>query len=460
MRHRRLVLICALVYGLGGAGCGAKGGGTEGSGGSGAGGTTSGSGGTTTGAGGAHAAGGATGSGGASAGSGGSGATTGAGGSGAGGAGGAHAAGGATGTGGVTGGGGAGGATTGAGGATTGAGGSGAGGAGVCATAALSATAAARTATEYQSWKTGYVVDCPSTSSAYVDKGGGSAVSEGIGYGMLLSVANNDQTLFDKLWKFYTDHLDTQGLMNWSMSGCAPPGNNNANAATDGDLDAAMALVQADARWGGYTSAAQNLIGKIKMYETDSCNGLNVLRPGDKFGGCSDPGNQGKVNPSYFAPGYYRVFATIDTANAAFWTKLAADSYTMLAEYQALMSGLVPEWGFVTGTTDGSSYGYNACRTPWRVAVDYYWNCTPEARTFLQGVTTYVDGHGGVAGVPFDKNSAFLGGFALSAMPFGQTKLDGYVSAWLGAQVDDTPYFQATLRRLYLQLAAGQFTRP
>jgi endo-1,4-beta-D-glucanase Y len=366
-------------------------------------------------------------------------------------------------------GGGAGGATTsgtgggagsGAGGASNGAGGAGGAGSGTCATAAISTSAAGRLATEYQTWKSTYVLDCPATNSAAVNAGGNSVVSEGIGYGMLLSVANDDRPLFDKLWKFYTDHVDPRGLMNWSMSGCAAPGNNNANAATDGDLDAAMALVQANARWGGYLTVAADLIGKIKMYETDSCNGLNVLRPGDRFGGCSDQNNPGRVNPSYFAPGYYRVFATVDTANAAFWIKLAADSYTMLAQYQAKTGGLVSEWGFVDGTTDGSAYGYNACRTPWRIAVDYFWFCAPEARTFLQGVSTYVDGHGGISGVPFDKNSAFLGAFALSAVPLGQSKLDAYVNGWLATPMDDMPYFQATLRRLYLHLAAGQFARP
>jgi len=361
-----------------------------------------------------------------------------------------------TGSGGVTGGAG----VTGSGGVTGGAGSSGSGGAATCANAAVSATAAAQLSAAYQSWKTAMIMDCPASNSAVVLKDGSSVVSEGIGYGMLLAVANNDQPLFDKLWKFYSDHLDSQGLMNWAMDACAAPGNNNANSATDGDLDAAMALVQADAAWGGYTAAAKTLIGKIKTSETDSCNGLNVLRPGDKFGGCSDPNNMGKVNPSYFAPGYYRVFALVDTANAPFWTKLAADSYTLLAQYQALMGGLVPEWGFVNGTTDGSPYGYNACRTPWRVAVDFLWFCTPEARTFLQGISTYVDAHGGVAGVPFDKNSAFVGAFALSAMPLGQTKLDAYVASWLGAQLSDTPYFQATLRRLYLHVAAGQFALP
>ncbi len=90
-------------------------------------------------------------------------------------------------------------------------------------------------------------MECPANNSAVVLKDGSSVVSEGIGYGMLLAVANNDQPLFDKLWKFYSDHVDPRGLMNWAMDACDPPGNNNANSATDGDLDVAMALVQADA---------------------------------------------------------------------------------------------------------------------------------------------------------------------------------------------------------------------
>jgi hypothetical protein len=75
-------------------------------------------------------------------------------------------------------------------------------------------------------------------------------------------------------------------------------------------------------------------------------------------------------------------------------------------------------------------------------------------------VSSYVDSNGGVSGVRFDKNSAFLGAFALSAMPLGQSKLDSYITSWLTTPMDDTPYYQGTLRRLYLQLAAGQFTRP
>ena len=85
---------------------------------------------------------------------------------------------------------------------------------------------------EYDSWKSRLVQTC-TNGSAVVVKDGGQVVSEGIAYGMLIAVGMGDQVLFDALWQFYTEHLDAQGLMNWSMAVCDPPGNNNANAATD-----------------------------------------------------------------------------------------------------------------------------------------------------------------------------------------------------------------------------------
>jgi hypothetical protein len=54
------------------------------------------------------------------------------------------------------------------------------------------------------------------------------------------------------------------------------------------------------------------------------------------------------------------------------------------------------------------------------------------------------------------QNSAFIGGFALAGI-YDQTKFNGYVTAWMGAQMDDAPYFQGSLRLLYLLLAAGKF---
>ncbi|HEY0465886.1 MAG TPA: glycosyl hydrolase family 8 [Polyangiaceae bacterium] len=312
---------------------------------------------------------------------------------------------------------------------------------------------------EYSAWKTAHVEACPNGSQVVVNDG--AVVSEGIAYGMLLSVAMADQTLFDGLWKFYQDHADKNGLMNWKTSKCEAPGNNNANAATDADLDAAMALVQASARWpnatAGYLAKAGVLAGKIVQFETDMCNGRRILRPGDAFGGCSDL-NSPRVNPSYFAPGYYKVFAHYFSSQASTWLALSDASYQLYAIYQARMDNLVPDWSRPDGSdNEGSQYWYDACRTPWRVAVDYAWTGDTRAKTFMQNVSSWVDAHGGLPKAAQQQNSAFVGAFALAG-GYDQGKFDGYMNGWLGAPLEDTPYYQGTLRVLYLLVAAGKFS--
>jgi endoglucanase len=310
-------------------------------------------------------------------------------------------------------------------------------------------------AEEYATWKTRHVQDCPD-GSAVVKKDGGSVVSEGIAYGMLLAVAQNDRALLDGLWKYYQDHLDPKGLMNWSTGICDPAGNNNANAATDAELDAAMALVQADARFpnSGYLAEAEALAAKIIEHETEICDGRAILRPGDNFGGCSDASSP-RINPSYFAPGYYRVFAARFPAQAERWNALLAGTYELYPLYQARMEGLVPDWSQIDGSDwYGAGYSYDACRTPWRVMVDYAWSGDARAATFLENVNTWVSSHSLTS--PHPNNSAFVGALAL-ASALDQSALDAAVTTWLAAMGDDMPYFQNTLRVLYLHAAAGKF---
>jgi len=311
---------------------------------------------------------------------------------------------------------------------------------------------------EYAAWKMAHVEQCGNGS--YIVVKDGDVLSEGIAYGMLLSVAMADQPLFDGLWKFYQDHTDKNGLMNRKTTKCEAPGNNNATAATDADLDATMALVQASARWSGgtqdYRAKAEALAGKITLFESDMCDGRRILRPGDAIGGCSDVSNPG-INPSYFSPGYYKVFAHYFSSQAATWTALSDASYQLYAIYQERMDNLVPDWSAPDGGDTGGQYWYDACRTPWRVAVDYAWTGDTRAKTFMVNVASWVDAHGGLPQAAQQQNSAFVGAFALAG-GYDQGKFDGYMAGWLGAQLDDTPYYQGSLRVLYLLVAAGKFS--
>ncbi len=126
------------------------------------------------------------------------------------------------------------------------------------------------------------------------------------------------------------------------------------------------------------------------------------------------------------------------------------------------MANLVPDWSAPDGSaSDGSEsrgqYGSDACRTPWRVAVDYAWTGDTRAKTFMENIASWVDQHGGLPKAAQQQNSAFIGAFALAG-GYDQGKFDGYMSGWLEAQLDDTAYYPGTLRVLYLLVAAGKFS--
>ncbi len=106
---------------------------------------------------------------------------------------------------------------------------------------------------------------------------------------------------------------------------------------------------------------------------------------------------------------------------------------------------------------NGGQYGEEACRTPWRVAVDYAWTGDTRAKTFMEKISSWVDAHGGLPKAAKQQNSAFIGAFALAG-GYDQGKFDGYVGGWLGARLDDSGYYSGTLRVLYLLVAAGKFS--
>jgi endo-1,4-beta-D-glucanase Y len=213
---------------------------------------------------------------------------------------------------------------------------------------------------------------------AFVTPAGGSAlrvrrpqnandtVSEGIAYGMLGAVYLGDRATFDGLWAYAQQRLDENGLMHWhyDAGGAVLDGG---GAATDADEDMAFALVMADAQWPGatYAAAARTLIANILAHEVEA--GSNVLKPGDRWGGSS------QMNPSYLAPAYYRVFARV--SGDARWMAVVDASYAILAKAAHPTTGLVPDWCDASGGVQRNSrYSYDACRTPFRIAMDACWN--------------------------------------------------------------------------------------
>ena len=280
--------------------------------------------------------------------------------------------------------------------------------------------------TEYQNWKSRHLVDC-SDGSADVRKSGTEGVSEGIGYGMILAVAMDDPSTFKKLYKSFIKRKNPRGMMKWKFEVCGAV--YTENAATDGDLDIAMGLIQADRKWGGYSTDATRLISAIKQYGTSLCSGMTILRPGDNWGGCQDTVDS-RINPSYFSPGYYLAFASYVPNQKTFWQGMIDDSYVLLDKYQTKMNKLFPDWGYVDGNVSGS-YWYDACRVPWRIATHYAWSGDSRALTILDKMYKYASNKGGPNAASPVANSAFIGGFALTATTVSQQKVDDWYAEWI-----------------------------
>lgn len=229
--------------------------------------------------------------------------------------------------------------------------------------------------------------------------------SEGQGYTMLRAVWENDQPVFIKTWQWTATHLQrTDKLFSWrygvqtagSMGILADQGGQN--TASDADTDIALALILARVRWNnlGYLASARDIVRAVWSQEVVTIRGkpylvadnLEHLKTTDAI----------LLNPSYFSPYAYRIFARLDPGHN--WASLTASSYALIQQAaQAPLNSrasvdLPPDWVTLNRQTgqlqlapnqaQGTDFGYNALRTVWRTALDWQWFHTATAQQSLQ----------------------------------------------------------------------------
>jgi endo-1,4-beta-D-glucanase Y len=311
-----------------------------------------------------------------------------------------------------------------------------------------------------------------------------STVSEGIGYGMLIAVYMNDQNLFDNLWKYEQHWVDASGLMNWYIaadgSGLGP---NGSGAATDADEDMAFALVMANGQWGGqgaldmtYEQYAVQQIQDIWKAEIEDGK---LPRPGE-WGGWNT------VNISYFAPAYYRVFATLDPGDG--WPAVVQTVYDTIA-YAVnpangnQNNGLVPAWcddshGSPCTPVDmnianDTGYQYDACRTPFRIGLDWCWNGEPRAQAYVGLTSAFFSAIGAqniadtyaIDGSPEPQHpgghsAAFVGPAGVGAMSsatYGTFIDDAYAGVATRTYLVGGTYYEDSWTTLSLLMMTGNF---
>ncbi|HUD43990.1 MAG TPA: glycosyl hydrolase family 8 [Patescibacteria group bacterium] len=273
----------------------------------------------------------------------------------------------------------------------------------------------------YNSWKSTYVISANGALRVVRPENSNDTVSEGIGYGMLLSVWAGDQPTFSGLWSYAKKYLDSNGLMNWDINSSGSV--IGSNGATDADQDMAYALVLANSKWpgNGYDSSAKSLINAIMKTEVNSSN---VVNPGDGWGSTTT------VNPSYISPAYYPAFAqmTGDTR----WNDVENASNAWLLKASNSSTGLVPDWLNVdlspaTGISWDvypSGFYYDALRTPIRMLLAYKTNQNQAAQTLLQKQAAFLSGVG---------CSKLVSGYTLSGQPLTSYLDTAFKSAYAAA---------------------------
>jgi endoglucanase len=199
---------------------------------------------------------------------------------------------------------------------------------------------------------------------------GGDTVSEGQAYAMLLAVADGDRRRFDLVWRWTRKHLQRR---DGSLSSAWRDGRvQDAQPASDADLDAARALLVASRRFHRPSYRGDALgIGRAVL-------GRQTTRAADKLVLVAGPWarKEAIVNPSYFSP---RAYAELRTASGdRRWSKVAFSSVRVSRRLLEGKPPLPPNWARVRpygvepiatpGSGEPPAYGYDAVRLPLRLA--------------------------------------------------------------------------------------------
>ena len=321
----------------------------------------------------------------------------------------------------------------------------------------------------------------------------GCTVSEGIGYGMLISAMQGDEPTFVTLWNYsraFRAYNGNQPLTPW-ITFSFHFNEIDLGSATDADLDIATSLILMYLKTTNvaYLNDALVIAGGIWDKEVKD----NKLLSGDTR---MWDGTKGPIvyNLSYFSPVALRLFAKYDTAHN--WTAVLDAMYSYMAAIQAAGTGVFPDWSTETSSVNPPNdaagneksgftyYTFNkeSVRIPWRIAWDYYWFQDPRALAVLQTLNQFITSRAGndptsaalavnyswnlSIGPDNTRNTAvpaqWLAAWCATGIGTNSTWLESCTKALNGKTVS-TPassYFPDILLVMYSQLLNGQYTRP
>lgn len=220
-----------------------------------------------------------------------------------------------------------------------------------------------------------------------MDTGNNDVRSEGMSYGMMLSVQLDHRKEFDKLWGWakkymaYAPGSAWDGYFCWQ---CRPDGTKlGGSNASDGEAYFVTALFLAAERWGEprYADEANAILTKVMSKDGERIgvynlynkeNGLITFVP-DRMG-------HGFTDPSYQLPAFLDKWAQVASADRPFWERAATEARRHLIASAHPETGLYPDYSEYDGRAyrwphaayDTSIYMYDAIRCAMNVGMDYY----------------------------------------------------------------------------------------
>ena len=319
----------------------------------------------------------------------------------------------------------------------------------------------------------------------------GCTVSEGIGYGMLITLFQGDWDAFNRLWIYSQAYRNSayasgRGLMPWltsSFSWDIP----DESSATDADLDIATSLILAYYMSGNtaYLNDALTLIAALWNNEVNLSNHLLYSGDTPTWKAAANP----SYNLSYFSPVALRLFAVVDKNHD--WKSVLDAQYAYMKKVQDAGTGVFPDWSDGEGNainppnnsakTTYWTFNKESVRIPWRIAWDYYWFSDERAAEVLNTLNKFImeksnNDPASIPAVNYSWNLSVGADIQGQAVPvhwqaaWCATGMAGNSAEWLNScttllngtsmQTSASSYFPNILQMMYSQLLNGYYTKP
>jgi len=214
------------------------------------------------------------------------------------------------------------------------------------------------------------------------------ARTEGLSYGMMVTVQLDKKDVFDRIWRFskhYMQHQDDprKGYFGWSLNPKTMK-LNSAGSASDGELYFITSLLFASNRWGNdtginYYAEARFILDN--MWKKDGTGNIfNLINTDAKqITFVPEGSNYNWTDPSYHLPAFYEIWAAYaKDGHEQFYKDCADTSRAFLHRACHPVTGLNVDYTEFSGEPHSSrwmpaAFRYDSWRVPMNIAMDYAW---------------------------------------------------------------------------------------